>query len=135
MTTGNKETEDKMADFTEIGKTNEIAPGMMNGVKVNGKDILIALVDGKYYAAAGHCPHMKAYLAKGKLNGTIVSCPLHGSQFDLKNGKPVRWVTGLGFMSFMGRLMSSLGMAAKKEQSLDVFEVKVEGERITAKIS
>lgn len=124
-----------MVDFTEIGKTNDVAAGMMKGVKVNGKDILIALVDGKYYAAAGHCPHMKATLAKGKLNGTIVSCPMHGSQFDLKTGKAVRWVTGLGFMSFMGRLMSSIGMAAKKEQPLEIYEVKVEGARITAKIT
>jgi nitrite reductase/ring-hydroxylating ferredoxin subunit len=124
-----------MADFTEIGKTSEVEPGMMKGVKVNGKDILIALVDGKYYAAAGHCPHMKAMLAKGKLNGTIVSCPMHGSQFDLKTGKVLRWVTGLGFMSFMGRLMSSLGMASKNEKPLEVYEVKLEDDRITAKIT
>jgi 3-phenylpropionate/trans-cinnamate dioxygenase ferredoxin component len=124
-----------MADFTEIGKTTDVAAGMMKGVRVNGKDILIALIDGNYYAAAGHCPNMKAILAKGKLNGTIVSCPLHGSQFDLKTGKAVRWVTGLGFMSFIGRLMSSLGIASKTEKPLEIYEVKVEGDRITAKIT
>jgi 3-phenylpropionate/trans-cinnamate dioxygenase ferredoxin subunit len=77
---------------------------------------------------------MKGNLSKGKLNGTIVTCPLHGSQFDLKTGKVVRWIGSSGFMGMMGKLMSSLGIAAKKEKPLTVYEVKVEGDRIMANI-
>jgi 3-phenylpropionate/trans-cinnamate dioxygenase ferredoxin subunit len=125
---------EKMAEFSEIGKTNDVANGTMKGVRAEGKDILIANVDGKYYAASGRCPHMKGYLPKGKLNGTIVTCPVHGSQFDLKTGKVVRWVEGKGLMSLMGKLMSILGIASKREKPLDVYEVKVEGNSITANI-
>jgi 3-phenylpropionate/trans-cinnamate dioxygenase ferredoxin component len=123
-----------MADYVEIGKTMDISPGMMKGVKYEGKDIIIANVAGEYYAAEGRCPHMKANLAKGKLNGAIVTCPLHGSQFDLKTGKVMRWVGAQGFMGTMGKLMSALGFAAKKEKPLMVYEVKVQGEKILAKI-
>ena len=123
-----------MTDYIEIGKTNNISQGIMTSVKAAGKDILIANVGGKYYAAEGHCPHMKGNLSKGKLNGTIVTCPLHGSQFDLKTGKTVRWIGSSGFMGMMGKLMSSLGIAAKKEKPLTVYEVKVEGDRIMANI-
>ena len=123
-----------MADYIEIGKTNDISQGMMKGVKAAVKDILIANVGGKYYAAEGHCPHMKGNLSKGKLNGTIVTCPVHGSQFDLKTGKTVRWIGSSGFMGMMGKLMSLLGIAAKKEKPLTVYEVKVEGDRIMAEI-
>ena len=77
---------------------------------------------------------MKAYLAKGKLNGSIITCPLHGSQFDLKTGKVVRWVGAPGLMGLMGKLMSALGMAAKRENNLKIYDVKVEGNTITAKI-
>jgi 3-phenylpropionate/trans-cinnamate dioxygenase ferredoxin component len=124
-----------MAEFKEIAKTSDISPGMMKGVKSEGKDILIANVGGQYYAAEGHCPHMKAKLANGKLNGSIVTCPLHGSQFDLKTGKVMRWVGASGLMGMMGKLMSALGIAAKKEKPLTVYAVKVEGEKILAKIA
>jgi 3-phenylpropionate/trans-cinnamate dioxygenase ferredoxin component len=123
-----------MTDFFEIGKTSDVANGTMKGVKAGGKDILIANVEGKYYAASGRCPHMKGDLSKGKLNGTIVTCPIHGSQFDLINGKVIRWTEGKGLMSLIGKLMSILGIASRKEKPLDVYEVKVEGNSIMANI-
>ena len=123
-----------MADFIEVAKTSELTEGAMKGVKLDGKDILVALADGKYYAAAGRCPHMQAYLSRGTLKGTIITCPMHGSQFDLKTGKVVRWVAGKGFISSIGRLMSALGLAVKKEKPLAVYEVKVEDNIVKAKI-
>ena len=124
-----------MADFIEVGKTIDLSDGTMKRVSVEGKDILLARINGKYYAAAGRCPHMKALLSKGTLKGTVVTCPMHGSQFDLKDGKVVRWVEGSGIMSFMGKLMSALGMAAKREKPLAIYEVKIEDDSVMAKIT
>ena len=123
-----------MADFIEIGKTNDLNDGKMKQVNMEGKEILVARVDGKYYAATGRCPHMRGSLSRGKLNGTIITCPVHGSQFDLKSGKVVRWVEGKGFISFMGKLMSAIGIAAKNEKPLLIYEVKVEGDRVMANL-
>jgi 3-phenylpropionate/trans-cinnamate dioxygenase ferredoxin subunit len=124
-----------MADFVEVMKTSDITDGMMKRFVVEEQDIVVARVDGKYYAAQGRCPHMRGYLSRGKLNGTVVTCPIHGSRFDLKNGKVVRWVTGKGFMSLMGRLMSAMGAAAKSEKPLAVYEVKIDGERVMVKVT
>lgn len=77
---------------------------------------------------------MHAFLSRGILKGTIVTCPMHGSQFDLKDGKVVRWVTGSGIKSLIGKLMSMLGMAQKHEKPLAVYEVRIDGERVMAKI-
>ncbi len=123
-----------MADFIEVCKKNELTNGTMKRVYMEGKDITLALVEGKYYAAAGRCPHMKAFLSRGTLKGTIVTCPMHGSQFDLQDGKVVRWVTGSGLKSIIGKLLSMLGMAQKTEKPLAIYEIKVEGERVMAKI-
>ena len=101
-----------MADFSEVMKAGDLTDGMMKRVVLGEQDIIIARVEGKFYAAQGRCPHMRAYLSRGKLNGTVVTCPLHGSRFDLKTGKVVRWVTGKGIMSMMGRLMSMLTCTA-----------------------
>ena len=123
-----------MADFMEVMKAGDLTDGMMKRVVLGEQDIIIARGEGKFYAAQGRCPHMGAYLSRGKLNGTVVTCPLHGSRFDLKNGKVVRWVAGKGFMSMMGRLLSMLGLAAKSEKPLAVYEIKVESERVLVKL-
>jgi nitrite reductase/ring-hydroxylating ferredoxin subunit len=123
-----------MADFVEVGKINDLNDSMMKRVYMDGKDILLARVNGKYYAAAGRCPHMKGMLANGKLKGTVVTCPVHGSRFDLKDGKVVRWVQGAGIMSCIGKFMSAMGLAAKTAKPLAVYEVKIEGESVMAKI-
>ena len=35
---------------------------------------------------------MRADLTRGKLQGYIVTCPLHGSRFDVRDGHVVAWV-------------------------------------------
>jgi 3-phenylpropionate/trans-cinnamate dioxygenase ferredoxin subunit len=123
-----------LSSFWGPPQTVDILEGTIKGITINGKDIIIARVDGKYYAASGRCPHMKAYLSKSKLKGTIVTCPMHGSQFDLKTGKVVRWLDGSGFKTLMGKLMSILGIAARNEKPLTVYEVKIEDNLVMLKL-
>jgi 3-phenylpropionate/trans-cinnamate dioxygenase ferredoxin component len=123
-----------MADFIEVGKTGELTDGTMKEVSAEGKNILLAFIGGKYFAAAGRCPHMGGNLSKGKLERTVVTCPLHGSQFDLKDGSVIRWVEGAGIMSTMGKALSAIGAAAKTPKPLITYEVRIEGDRIQVKI-
>lgn len=68
-----------MAELVEVSKTGELAEGTMKRVSVGGREILLARVGDTYYAAGNRCPHMGGNLSRGKLEGTIVTCPLHGS--------------------------------------------------------
>ncbi|MDD5288022.1 MAG: Rieske 2Fe-2S domain-containing protein [Dehalococcoidales bacterium] len=122
-----------MADFVEIGKTSELTDGAMKEISVQGQNILLAYTGGKYYATASRCPHMGSNLTKGKLEGTVVTCPLHGSQFDLKDGSVVRWLKGSGILSAMGKAMSVIGIASKTPKPLITYEVKIEDDRILIK--
>jgi nitrite reductase/ring-hydroxylating ferredoxin subunit len=45
---------------------------------------------GRVYAAGDVCPHAGARLSEGALEGTVVTCPLHGSQFDVCTGERLR---------------------------------------------
>jgi 3-phenylpropionate/trans-cinnamate dioxygenase ferredoxin subunit len=123
-----------MTDFVEIGKKGDLADGKMKEISVRGQNILLAFTGGKYYAAASRCTHIGGHLSKGKLEGTVVTCPLHGSQFDLKDGKVIRWVAGSGIMSTMGKTMSAIGIAAKTAVPLAIYETKMEGDKIFVKI-
>jgi 3-phenylpropionate/trans-cinnamate dioxygenase ferredoxin component len=75
--------------FVEIAKTDEIPSGQMKGIKKDDKNILVTNVAGKYYAIAGKCTHAGGDLSKGNLDGSIVTCPRHGSKFDVTTGKKV----------------------------------------------
>jgi 3-phenylpropionate/trans-cinnamate dioxygenase ferredoxin component len=116
-----------MSNPVEVGKSGELAEGTMKEVLVQGERILLARTGSNYYAADNRCPHMGGQLSQGKLEGTIVTCPLHGSQFDLTDGRVVRWLMGTG-------LISAVSKAVKRPKPLTVYNVKVEDDRILVEI-
>jgi len=111
-----------MSKFTEVSKIDELKNGTMKMVSAEGREILLARVGDKYYAVANLCPHMKGDLSRGKLEGTVITCPVHGSQFDISNGQVVRWLNG--------GLTSRLGKALKLSRNLTVYSVKVEDGKV-----
>ncbi|HEY4711264.1 MAG TPA: Rieske 2Fe-2S domain-containing protein [Dehalococcoidia bacterium] len=115
-----------MSKFTEVAKIEDLKSGTMKAVIAEGREILLARVGDKYYAVDGRCPHMKGDLSQGKLEGTVVTCPRHGSQFDISNGRVVRWLKG--------GLMSKVGKALQMSKGLAVYNVKVEGRSILVEI-
>jgi 3-phenylpropionate/trans-cinnamate dioxygenase ferredoxin subunit len=113
-----------MSRLIEVAKTEELKSGAMKKLTVEGQEILLARVGDKYYATANRCSHMNGDLSQGKLEGTVVTCPRHGSQFDISNGRVVRWLKG--------GLMSKLAGALKTSRALRVYNVKVEDGRVLA---
>lgn len=73
--------------FVKVAETSEIPAGKMKMVKIQDKEVLIANVDGRFYAIANRCSHKGGDLSKGTLEGNIVTCPVHGSRFDVTTGK------------------------------------------------
>ena len=59
-------------------------------VKIKDKEILIANVDGGFYAIANTCTHKGGSLSEGSLEGNIVTYQIHGSKFDVTTGKCIR---------------------------------------------
>ena len=51
---------------------------------------MITNINGKYYAIDSRCGHSNAALSSRILNGNIVTCPLHGAQFDVTTGKKIK---------------------------------------------
>jgi nitrite reductase/ring-hydroxylating ferredoxin subunit len=76
--------------LVEVASTQEIPVGKMKHVEVDGKEIAIANMNGKYYAFDDRCGHSSARLSMGVINGNVVTCSFHGAQFDCTTGKKVR---------------------------------------------
>ena len=78
-----------------IGRVNEIPPGKMIGTDVSGERILVANLGGEFYAMRAKCNHMGGPLDKGTLENNVVTCPLHGSKWDVKTGALVQYARPL----------------------------------------
>jgi nitrite reductase/ring-hydroxylating ferredoxin subunit len=70
---------------------DEIAPGGVRTVRVEGREIALCRVDGDVYAVSRRCGHQNAPLEQGCLQGWIITCPLHCAQFDVRTGKNLAW--------------------------------------------
>lgn len=47
-------------------------------------------VGSRFHACADRCPHAGGTLSEGELERSVVTCPRHGSQFDVTTGQRVR---------------------------------------------
>ncbi len=116
-----------MAGYVEVIKANDLKDGQMKAVKAGGQDVLVAKVGGKFYAAESKCPHMGGNLAQGKLEGTVVTCPLHASQFELKDGSVIRWTNWPGIVVAATKLI-------RRPRAIKTFPVKVEGDKVLVEV-
>jgi nitrite reductase/ring-hydroxylating ferredoxin subunit len=129
-------------DYVEAGKVSEITVGHMKHVEINGKEIAIANLDGKFYAFADRCGHMNARLSRGNISQNIVTCPFHAARFDITSGKkigepvlelppemeplPPNWQK---YMGVVGQEMSFI-----KTFDQEIYNVIVEGDSIKIKV-
>lgn len=59
------------------------------------------------FAVADTCPHAGACLSEGELEGPIITCPLHGSRFDVKTGERVRGPADLAIKTYIVEVKDS----------------------------
>ncbi len=78
-----------MADFVRVASVDEVPPGEMKIVDVEGEDVVLANVDGQIYAIGGTCTHRGGPLGEGVLEGDVVECPFHAGQFNVRTGEVV----------------------------------------------
>jgi len=116
-----------MGKFVEVGKKDDLANETMNEVKVEGHDILLARIADKYYATDNRCPHLGGDLSRGCLEGTVVTCPVHGSQFDITDGRIVRWLKGSGPLQTVSKLF-------KGPKPVATYNVKAEDNKVMVEI-
>lgn len=108
--------------FVQITTTDQVPSGTMKGFELNGKTVLVSNIGGKFYAIKGKCTHLGGNLANGKLEGNVVTCPRHGSKFDVTTGKNLS-----GPAAGIFKIYSVLTLKVADEP---VYPVKVEGQSL-----
>jgi NAD(P)H-dependent nitrite reductase small subunit len=101
-----------MGAYVRVAGTGDIKPGTGIVAEVNDQQIAVFNVDGAFYAIDNVCVHRGGPLGEGDVEGTVVTCPWHGWQFDVKTG----------------------GCVNNPAAQVKSFPVKVEGNDITVEL-
>lgn len=75
-----------MAVFVRVAKTADVPPGSGRVVVVQGHPVALFNVDGRFFAVSNVCLHRGGPVGEGALDDTIVTCPLHGWEYDVRTG-------------------------------------------------
>lgn len=102
--------------YVKIAKADDVKDGEKKKISVQDKEILLTNVKGKYYAINNKCPHMGGSLSDGNLDGYSITCPRHGSVFDVRTGESTKEAK-MAFMKI-------------KVNDTPAYPVKVEGKDI-----
>ena len=112
---------------------DEVAPGGMKAVELDGNEIVVCNCGGIYYAVQRRCGHMNAPLDMGTLDGTYLTCPMHCAQFDITTGEALSGPVppDLGHETLppvLREYLQNIGMMMKhvRTESIRVYATKLE---------
>ena len=115
---------------TRIAASSEIETGKLFSTEVNGTKLLCSRVDGEVKGVIDKCTHLNMPMRKGKFDGKVITCPFHGSRFDISSGENLDWVSGVMGIKApkwacklieMGKQPASLTTLAIEERDGEVF--------------
>ncbi len=109
MTTSGSEPEPA---FTLFCKASDLAPGRLLGREIDGVPVLVANVNGTFYALKDVCPHQGTPLHDGSIQSGAIVCRKHAWPFDPKTGCYLRI----------------------PQLKTKVYEVKLEGDEVWVKV-
>ena len=71
----------------ELGDLSDLRDGQLRAFPEIGEyGLVVCRVSGELHAVSDNCSHRDAKLSGGRLRGALLTCPLHGAQFDVRTG-------------------------------------------------
>lgn len=93
-----------MQEIVKVATLDQLKPGQMLYVDVDGLPIALANVAGTIYAFSDSCRHAGGSLSSGVLRDEIVTCPLHGWAYNVRTGKSLIPPVGLRIQTYEVRI-------------------------------
>lgn len=73
--------------LVKLCTVDEIPENSMRRFTVNGSEVLLARYENQFYALSEKCTHRGGPLSEGTLEESVITCPWHFGQFDVKTGQ------------------------------------------------
>jgi nitrite reductase (NADH) small subunit len=75
-----------VGEFVTVARVDDVPAGTLRKIELDGEEIALAHVNGRFCATQGACLHLGGPLGEGQLEGSVVTCPWHGWQYDVCTG-------------------------------------------------
>lgn len=118
----------------KAAQASAIVEGNNHCVKLNGQKILLVRHNGKIHALENKCSHLGLSLEKGKVENGVITCPWHGSSFDVETGANQDWVNavlGVSVPKWTGKLIAM----GKAPQPVRTFAVEIVGDDVMVELN
>ena len=76
--------------YVSIGRADDFAANSLRVVKVDGEEVVVARVEGAFYAFSNYCPHDELPMVSSYFVDCAVVCVHHGAAFDVRTGDVLR---------------------------------------------
>ena len=80
--------------LVKLCNKGDISVGELIAFKIKGNEVLAVNLGSKIVCLEGRCTHAGASLAEGNLEGEVLTCPWHYSQFNVITGEVIRGPAG-----------------------------------------
>ena len=74
-------------EYVSVGRSDDFPEGQMRRVAANGLAVLMVRQQSSIHAIVNTCSHAGGPLNEGTLEGDMVTCPWHASQFSVQDGQ------------------------------------------------
>lgn len=80
--------DDQAVEWVDAGTTEQVAAAGLRCLRIQGRPVgVVQAPDGNFVARELTCKHHGADLSAGPRQGTVVTCPRHGWEYDLVSGQ------------------------------------------------
>ncbi len=109
---------DSVKTWVRICPLDQIPTGKTIALNINGQQLILARCGETASVLQGFCTHMLFPLSGSKVQDCILTCSLHHSRFDVRDGSVVDWST---YPPLIGPALASV----RERKSLRTFETRV----------
>jgi len=74
-------------NYVKVAVTSDLKAGDVTMTKIGNVEVLIANLDGVFYAIDNYCPHEGWALHEGVLEDDCIECPGHSHFYSVKTGQ------------------------------------------------
>lgn len=75
-------------DWKRAAEASQIEEEDLLGVSLEGRDIALYNLKGRFYATDNVCTHEGACLSEGFVFDEVIECPVHQGRFHIPTGRP-----------------------------------------------
>ncbi len=75
-----------MTDWVSVVRVDDFKVGAHEVIDIDGTQIVVFNLEGKYFAIEDVCTHDGGCLTGGEIEGDQIVCPRHGARFCIRTG-------------------------------------------------